>query len=336
MCGEGAPRMGAAPLQPGHKQPVSNYSSLDQTTFFRRGEDASLSQEAMRRIFLRRVRGFAIFLIVLLACYMPFLSHWVQFGLDSDIFSYILLIPVISAYLIWLKRHQIPIKVVHRPGLGLAACGGGVLLLAGHSLLWMRGWAPEMQDHVALIATGFVLLLVGGTLLCFGSDITRFLTFPLAFLGFMIPFPIFLTGWIETFYQYTSADLSHALLRMTQTPVFREGLHFQLPGILLEVARECSGIRSSLVLFIASLLAGHLLLESTWRRWVLTLFVIPLGIFRNAFRILMIALLCVHVGPHMIDSPIHHRGGPIFFVLSLIPLFFLLVILKRTDRSRSL
>ena len=73
-------------------------------------------------------------------------------------------------------------------------------------------------------------------------------------------------------------------------------------------------------------------LKSPWRRLVLVAFVIPLGIVRNGVRILTIGLLCVHVGPHMIDSFIHHRGGPIFFVLSLGPLFLLLTWLRRRDR----
>ena len=62
-------------------------------------------------------------------------------------------------------------------------------------------------------------------------------------------------------------------------------------------------------------------------------FVIPLGILRNGFRILVIGLLCVHVGPHMIDSPIHHRGGPIFFALSLVPLFLLVWWLRRQEQA---
>ncbi len=92
----------------------------------------------------------------------------------------------------------------------------------------------------------------------------------------------------------------------------------------LKVAKECSGIRSSWVLFISSLLMSHLFLRTRWRRIVLVAFVIPLGILRNGFRILVIGLLCVYVGPYMIDSSIHHRGGPLFFALSLIPLFILL------------
>jgi exosortase/archaeosortase family protein len=74
------------------------------------------------------------------------------------------------------------------------------------------------------------------------------------------------------------------------------------------------------------------LLTSSWRRIVLVALVFPLAIVRNGFRILVIGLLCVHVGPHMIDSPIHHQGGPLFFALSLIPFFLLVWWLRRTER----
>ena len=63
--------------------------------------------------------------------------------------------------------------------------------------------------------------------------------------------------------------------------------------------------------------------------------VIPLGILRNGLRILFIGLLCVHVGPEMIHSVFHRRGGPPFFVLSLIPLFVLLWWLRRGEIIRN-
>ena len=65
-------------------------------------------------------------------------------------------------------------------------------------------------------------------------------------------------------------------------------------------------------------------------------FVIPLGILRNGFRILVIGLLCVHVGPQMIDSTIHHQGGPFFFALSLVPLLLLLWWLRRQEQRLNL
>ena len=110
---------------------------------------------------------------------------------------------------------------------------------------------------------------------------------------------------------------------------------FALPGMIIEVAQECSDIRSSLVLFITSLVAAYLFLHSPWRRLVLVAFVIPLGILRNGVRIVVIGLLCVHYGPQMIHSVIHRKGGPFFFALSLIPLFLLLWWLRRGEANRS-
>ena len=108
-------------------------------------------------------------------------------------------------------------------------------------------------------------------------------------------------------------------------------MDFQLPGITITVAKECSGIRSSLVLVITSLLAANMFLRTNWRRALLVAAVIPLGLLRNGFRILVISLLCVHIGPHMINSIIHRRGGPFFFGLSLIPLFAMLWLFRRKE-----
>jgi len=68
---------------------------------------------------------------------------------------------------------------------------------------------------------------------------------------------------------------------------------------------------------------------------VLVALVLPLGVLRNAFRIVVIGLLCVNIGPHMIDSAIHRRGGPLFFALSLIPLFLAAMWLHRQERSQA-
>jgi exosortase/archaeosortase family protein len=86
------------------------------------------------------------------------------------------------------------------------------------------------------------------------------------------------------------------------------------------------------VLFITSLVAGYLFLRSPWKRTILCLAVIPLALLRNGFRIFVIGQLCVQIGPDMINSPIHHRGGPLFFLLSLIPFFLFLIFLIKSER----
>jgi len=191
-------------------------------------------------------------------------------------------------------------------------------------------------DYLTWDLFSFVLITIGGGFLFLGTAVMRLLAFPAAFLFFVVPLPSTFVHWTEVFFQYTSAEAANLFLGLSNTPFVREGgLLFHLPGITIQVAEECSGIRSSLVLFITSLLAGHLFLVTPWKKTVFALAVIPLGILRNGFRIATIAYLCAHISPSMIDSPIHHRGGPIFFALSLGPFFVLLHYLRKSETAKN-
>jgi exosortase len=148
---------------------------------------------------------------------------------------------------------------------------------------------------------------------------------------FAAPIPSHLHDWIEQFLQHASADVSDLMFWLSGTPVLREGLVFHLPGYSIEVAPECSGIHSTLVLFIIALLAGHLFLRTASRRTLLVLAVMPVALLRNGLRIFTIGQLCVHIGPEMINSYIHRQGGPIFFVLSLVPFYFFLAFLQKSE-----
>jgi exosortase C (VPDSG-CTERM-specific) len=136
--------------------------------------------------------------------------------------------------------------------------------------------------------------------------------------------------------QHGSAAAAQLFFTLAGTPFLRNGLTFQLPGITIQVAPECSGIQSSMVLLITGLVASYLFLRKPRNQILLILLMIPLGLLRNGFRVFTIGELCVHIGPQMIDSPIHHRGGPVFFALSLIPLFILLIALQKSERSRGI
>ena len=180
----------------------------------------------------------------------------------------------------------------------------------------------------------FLLFLLGGGFIFLGANYLRKIAFPVAMMFFCIPFPQAVREGIETFFQLGSTDVAYVFLTASGMPVYLTGTHFHMPGFSLNVAPECSGIHSSVVLVITSLLAGYLFLKSPWRRLLLVLVVVPLALLRNGFRVFVIAQLCVRIGPQMIDSPIHHKGGPVFFVLSLVPLFLLLVYLNKCESRR--
>jgi exosortase C (VPDSG-CTERM-specific) len=270
--------------------------------------------------------------VVLSLCFGRPLWDLARFALRDDLYSHLLLIPFISLYLVWLKRNDLP--PVSRPdrGIALFLSMAGLAALAGRWLAARSGTEVAAVDSLALTTLSFVLLLGGVCGWFLGGRTLRSIAFPLGFLLLMVPFPAFFRSWLEIRLQYSSAAAASAFFKVVGTPVFHQGLTFQLSTISLEVAPECSGIHSSLALFITSLLAGYFFLRSNWRRSALTLAVIPLAVLRNGFRIFTLGELCVHIGPEMINSPIHHHGGPLFFVLSLVPFLLLLYLLVKSER----
>jgi exosortase C (VPDSG-CTERM-specific) len=190
------------------------------------------------------------------------------------------------------------------------------------------------EDYLALITFSFLLFLWGLCAWCLGWQTFRALSFPIGFLLLMVPLPTAFAHSVELFLQNGSALVAYAFFKVSGTPVFFSELTFQLPGISLEVAPECSGIHSSLALFITSLLAGYLFLSSRWKRTALAVAVIPVALLRNGFRVFTIGELCVRIGPEMINSYIHRRGGPLFFILFLAPFLLFLRYLVKSERSK--
>ena len=282
-------------------------------------------------MFQHQLRLLGLCSIVLVLCFARPLSALARFALHSELYSHILLIPSVSLYLAWLKKGQLQADSQPERKLAALPLAAGLLLILGYALAARSGLKLAPVDSLAWTTLSFVLLFIGGCFLCLGRQNVRPLAFPLAFLIFLVPFPEFIQDAIESFLQHRSADAAELLFGLAGTPLLRQDVAFQLPGFALAVAPECSGIHSTLVLLITSLVAGQLFLRTPWKRALFALVVIPLGILRNALRIVTIGELCVHVDPAFINSAIHRRGGPVFFVISMVPFLFLLYYLYRTD-----
>jgi exosortase C (VPDSG-CTERM-specific) len=292
------------------------------------GTEAWVAWRALPRSARLRIAGWATWILVGTLAFAQPLVALIRYASENPLNSHNPLVPVVTAYLLFLQRKTLP-------GPSRSSIVGTLLLvLASMATLWAAIDADGRlsgNDALGLHMLAYVCFVAAGGFLFMGARWMAAAAFPMAFLIFMVPLPDAAVRSLEMASVLASADVAAWFFTITGTPMLRDGVVFKLPTIVIEVARECSGIRSSWVLFITSLVASHMLLRSTWRRAVLVAFVIPLGIVRNGFRILVIGLLCVHIGPQMIDSAIHHRGGPIFFALSLIPLFLLLIWLQRSE-----
>jgi exosortase C (VPDSG-CTERM-specific) len=279
-----------------------------------------------------RVGGCVGYLVLLTLLFVQPLSRLILYAAQSNLHSHILLVPFITGYLLYLQRRRLSVALRSSIAGTVAVGGIGVAVLV--ALVAWRG-RLSINDELALMALAFVCLVGAGGFLFLGSTWMAAAAFPVAFLIFMVPLPDAAVDWLEKGSMLASAEAAALYFWVAGTPLVRHGTVFELPGIVLQVAQECSGIHSSWVLFITGLLVSHLFLRTRWRRIALVAFVIPLGILRNGLRILVIGLLCVHIGPHMVDSIIHRQGGPFFFALSLIPLSLLLWWLRRQEQRLS-
>ena len=156
------------------------------------------------------------------------------------------------------------------------------------------------------------------------------------FLFLLIPIPNVLAERIIHFLQERSADVALWLFRICRVPVFREGLVLRIPTLDLAVAEQCSGIRSSMVLFVTTFILGELVLRSFWSKSLLIVSVIPIVIFKNGLRIVTVSLLTIYVNRGFLHGWLHQSGGIVFYLMGLTILIVVAKLLRTAEGPRNL
>ncbi len=261
------------------------------------------------------------------------LVAFVRMALSNDDASYLLLIPFICAWLLFVESTRI-----FRDFSYDVAFGAGFLLLAGCVAVGSRFTGGMSSPGLQL--SGYILSLalvwVAGFVLLFGKAPTRKAYFPLLFLFLLVPLPNFFLDRLISLLQAGSAWIAEAFFDLFGVPVLREGLVFHLPRVNIEVAKECSGIRSSMALLILALLVAH----SRLARFGSKILFIAAGLFmmilKNGIRIASLTLLAIYVDPSFLYGRLHREGGVVFFVLSLLLLLPVLFFLQRLESRKPL
>lgn len=262
-----------------------------------------------------------------LLCLLGIAALWVPcrsllaLCLEDERYTYIILVPVISAAFLYLDRERILRDARYCPSAGVPLMVLG-LAIAIASQFWLAGPAD-----LTLAAGTLVLLWIGAFISCYGMISVRRAGFPLVFLLLTVPIPRVVLDGMVTGLQAGSAEVSFLLFRAAHVPVFRRGMVMSLPGVDIEVAPQCSGIRSTMALFIASVVVSRVLLRLSWTRALVILSVAPIAIFRNSVRIVCISLLGVYADRQFLFGRLHRYGGLPFSLVGfaiLIPLVWLL------------
>lgn len=273
---------------------------------------------------------FALLLAIAFVASWPSLVGLFQAALQYDQCSHILLVIPVSVLLLGLQRHRIFRRVdYYSPAAAALPVFAAAFLYLLHSPL-----ALDQADSLSLAMFLLVGWSVSAFLLCFGTCSLRAACFPLGFLLMAIPLPGVMLAGTTSALQRGSADATYIMLKAANVPVMQQGVILSLPGIDIEVAEECSGIRSSLMLLVVSLVLGHLFLRQPWRKALLSLAVVPITILKNGLRIFALSTLATYVDPSILNGKLHHYGGIPFFILALASLMMLLYILEKSERMK--
>jgi exosortase len=272
--------------------------------------------------------GFCVFPLTILVFQEP-IRRLAALAASDEHYTHLLFIPAIVLWLLWLDRERVFRESSPSPRAGAVWIIAGLALGAG-----AYAHSPERGSGLPSIAIiALILVWLGLFVLLCGAAALRRAWFPAAFLLLFVPMPSDWVKGIEGLLQRLSADLTHILLRIASTPVYRDGLTFSLPGVQIEVAPECSGMRSSIALLIASLLLGHLFFRTATQKVLLVLITLPMMIFKNAFRIAVLSWLGVYVSRDYLTGDLHHRGGLAFLLFAVLLLAPAVLVLERLGRK---
>ena len=275
---------------------------------------------------------FVLFWTLSLIPFRATLKALVDLSLQDNRYPHNLLIPLMSASLVYVQRKRLFIGQRYNLSTGLPLLIVGIVLFC-LAQIQLSTLNPNYTLSVSMLA--IVLVWIAGFALCYGVRCFVAALFPLLFLLLMIPMPAVVLDRTEIAFQTWSVAMTGALLKVLGIPVLWQGFTFSMSGAQIEIAKECSGIRSGLALFVASILAGHVFLRSTWKRMFFSLLTVPVAIFKNAVRIVTISYLGVYVDSGFFYGRLHHNGGGVFSLVALAILAPLLFTLRKTETCPS-
>jgi len=250
---------------------------------------------------------------------------------NRDEYTHILVIIPVSLCLIFFERQNL----TARPECSFVPGLVTLLIAATAALVAILAPAANPDARLALSICALVVCWFSFVLLFYGFEVFKTFRFALLFLFLLVPLPLTSVAAIVATLQTGSASATSVLFHLAGVPVFHVGQNLAIPGLDIEVARECSGIRSSIGLLVSCLILAHIFLRSTWAKLIFIALVVPFSVAKNAVRIFTLSMLGVHVDPAFLSGRLHHDGGFVFFILIFAVLWGVLRLLAHIENRLS-
>lgn len=219
------------------------------------------------------------------------------FGMEE--YSHGVLIPFITAYLIWQKRIDLAGIPITGSWLGLAVTVLGILgYLTG-----------ELASLYIICEYSFLVIVFGLALATTGTRFFSQIWVPLFLLFFAIRLPQFLYQGLSAKLQLWSSSLGVHVIRLFDISVYLEGNVIDLGSMQLQVVEACSGLRYLFPLTSLAFMCAYFYRVEMWKRVVIFLSSVPVTILMNSFRIGVIGVTVEYFGKQAAEGFLHDFEG---------------------------
>jgi len=223
----------------------------------------------------------AVLALGVLWFYWPVLSKLFVDLAENEDYSFGLLLPLVSGYIVYLKLPQIRSYLWRPSWLGL-------LCIAAGFALYIVG---EIGADVYIPRVSFVIVITGLLFLMGGWGLVRLLLFPLFLLILMVPLPGLLTKQLTMPLQLISSRLATAMLQLVGIPAFCQGNVIDLGVRQMQMVEACSGLRYILALFALGVIFCYFFQRRLWKILLLLMVLIPSAIVANALRVMAMGII---------------------------------------------
>ncbi|WP_339776280.1 VPLPA-CTERM-specific exosortase XrtD [uncultured Methylophaga sp.] len=258
-----------------------------------------------------------------LIAYWSGLSEAVSRWSNQEEYSHGFLIPLVTIFILWEKRHII------NAAMGPPMWSGVVIIFIALGIFIVG----EISALYLLIQYSFVLVLIGLSMVTVGRA-TKYTYVPILLLLFAIPLPYVVEVLLTAKLQLFSSWIGVQVIRLFQIPVFLEGNIIDLGVYKLQVVEACSGLRYLFPLMSLGFIAAYFYQTAFWKRAIVFLMTIPITILMNSFRIGVIGVMVDNWGISMAEGFLHDFEGWIIFMACAALLFLLVILLEKIAPSR--
>ncbi|UCC98568.1 MAG: exosortase [Phycisphaerales bacterium] len=239
--------------------------------------------------------------------YWPGLTELWSLWMRSDEYSSGLLVPLLSVYVLWSRRHALA-QCRIRPSVW------GLLAFAGAQAVRLFGlffmYSSAERASIVLGIAALVLLL-------FGWQFFRKVFPLLLFLCLMLPWPNLIQYHVGLHLQRWATSSAVFCLEMVGCGIVQEGNIIHIGDASVEVAYACNGLRMITAFIVISGFVVLLVERARWEKLIILISSLPIALFCNTVRLTVTAMALTRLSGQFWDDVFHDFGGYAMMPLAL-------------------